>query len=1221
MLSQLLAFELRRRLRQPAFLLLALVFGAYGLTLSLDDIGEGMSMLPLNSPYRWAYFLILGSSLAAFVAMLFANQEVLRDDEHGFAELIGLRAPQPRWYSRWLTLQLSVLSLYSLLTVDMLLGFVLPRGDTELLLPLEPSHVLLPWLLVVLPNSLLCGCLLFWVSFRWRQSGITFAAAGLLFMLSWTPLLASGAPVFGSSVMAPAERLFWLSVIDPFASVAFFVQTQFLTATEKNHLSLQLDAALLINRLIWMLIGCTVAWLTWRRIRTEKAMPSARPASPAQSASAVLEPSARLTPEQARSGLLSSGSPSSGPLPPVSLAAAQWPRFCAQLRLELRSLYRHRAMHLMLLLWLLQVAGGIAMTIGLFSAEYSGRYPTTSLLISYCAEPLNAFGAALLVLFSSQLLWNEKRLRIDALIDNSAVASGCLYAAKLLALISIPALLISVLIVMAAGYQVSVGYSDIDLLHYLSMYWYFGLPLALQAVALFCLQLLWARSRYANRHAGVLLGALFLGLTEVLLPYWLVDYPWLRFNEFPRLLRIHSELAEYAQLGQRFNLLAIYWTALAVCLVALSLRYWPRGEWAQSALRLNGQLSWRRAPVARLAAVLGGRPRQVSLLLFALSALWLWQSLPDQHDFRGDRAGLDGRESYERLHAAFRDAPVPEISTSFTRVAIFPQQQRVEIEADNTIINRNSLPLQTILVSSRRVLDELSIEGAELVQHHAGFGWHSYQFKLRQAMRPGATARMHYHLQHASLPFAIDGGLVANGSYFHQGQIEPLLGYAEALEIADPEQRQLRGLPPRPEAQADHRHGTGYGRLVSAKRRFESIVSTAAGQSAITSGELVDQWQEGGRHYFHYRAAEPIYPVVGYFSAAYAIQRFEHRGIAIEFYVHPAHQRNVESMLAAVRATLDYCTRWFGAYPYQHLRLVEVPITHGFGGRASAGVVALNERLFVEDVNSPALINNVLRNTVHEVAHQWWGEKLVPRITPGEKVINESLAKYVEAVLLEQLQDRRARAQLNDYNRRRYFAGRAAQSEPEPPLMYAEQAHLSYGKGPVVFLALRELLGEQGLNQALKRFIDAHQQGMSGTMSELVDALLRDASPEQAALIQRWLGGVVEYRLSLDQAAVRQRDDGRYLVELELQGERREYDSEGNPRSLAVGEPIGVGLFAEHPYRSAQPALSLHTVDLDARRQRITLLSEQRPQFVAIDPDGTRLEANREDNVLSLPMR
>lgn len=1208
MLRQLLLFEAGRRLRQPAVLMIAAACFAYGLVISQDDIGQSMAALGMNASYRLGYFIALSSSLACLIAMLFCSQDALRDEEHRFDALIGLRAVQARWRSRaWVT-QGTVLALASLISLGIWLGFTLLPAQAPAATAISPGRVVWPWLLFVLPNGLISFTLLSWVSVRWRRAGITFAAALLLLILSWMSLGWSGAPVFGPAVMARPEVIRFLSLIDPFALVWFFDQTQYWTPLQKNAQGLILDGPWLINRTLWLLLCMLVYWRLRRalgnesqwglEVRRAKPEPRSRelPCPAADAVSVAHRWNADF--QQIRQAS------------PRQTVAAQT---AALARRQLGVLYRGWSMPMFALIWMGLVVVGIVMSVGGFSGgEYSGHYPTTSVLITYCAEPLDIFATALLVLYSSELVWAEKRHRVDALIDASPAANGSLFVAKLVALASIPLLLISVMIVLAIGYQVAVGYGRLEPQHYLSLYYYYGLPLLLQAVALLTLQIFWLRTAWANRYTSLIVAAGFAMAASVLLPQPVADYPWLQINQFPRLLRAHSELSGYGALGERFHRLALHWSVVALALAAIGATLWVRGDRRDArigSLTPGGSSRLRSATTCALAT---------TVLASVLSAWWLQRQMPVHHDYLSTDVQLQSQADYERRFSAFRDQPVPQISDSEVRVDLYPEQQAVDFSADNAIHNRSAAPMQDLLVSSRLRLASVSIEGADLQQVTAGRGWHVYQFRFRTPLPANGSTRFRYRLLQRSEPFAIEGGLVENGSYFHHGRYEPLLGYVEAFEIGETAERARFGLPARPARVVDHSHGMGYGRLVSEKRRFDITLSTSADQLAVSSGERVREWVSEQRRYVRYRVRSPVYPLIGYFSAAYERRVFEHRGVPIEFYLHPDHHANVDAMLSAVRATLDYCSQWFGGYPFASLRIVEVPRNHGFGGRAAAGVIALNERLFEENVDSPALINNVLRNTIHEVAHQWWGEGLMPRVTPGDKVLTESLAKYVEAVVLGQMEGPGMLANLRDYNRRRYFAGRAHAERPEVALVEAESAYLSYGKGPLVFLALRELMGEPRLNAALGGFVQVHGEGMTATMPELVDTLRAAADAELRPLIDDWLGATIEYRLRLEAPAVERLADGRYAVQFDLIAERERQDADGRPRPVPIDEVITLAVMDRSTSEQAQAPPQRFARRVQQARTRIQLLSERRPMAVVVDPDATRIESDRSDNRLEL---
>jgi hypothetical protein len=469
-----------------------------------------------------------------------------------------------------------------------------------------------------------------------------------------------------------------------------------------------------------------------------------------------------------------------------------------------------------------------------------------------------------------------------------------------------------------------------------------------------------------------------------------------------------------------------------------------------------------------------------------LLAAWLHWNLPAQARLKSADVQLAARADYEKSYRAFATLPHPEFSQTSVTLDIYPEQSLVNIQSHNQITNHSSQPITSILVTTKQPLQNISIETGRIAEQKSAGLWHTYRIELNQPMQPGAQLTLNYRLQMRSQTFAIHRGIVTNGVYFHQGEFEPLLGYAAMLEIDDSFSRKEFGLAEK---------NSVIPSLTTQKRAFSATLSTSSPQTALTSGELVRQWQQGGRSYFHYEMPQKIYPVVGYFSAHYQKHQITAGDIPVTLYFHPEHQRNVAEIAKAAKFSLETMQKQFGDYPYSTLRIIEVPNFHPFGGRASAGIVALNENLFLQDYQDGAAINNVARNTIHEVAHQWFGEKLSPKITRGEKVLTESIAKEIEASILGQMYGASMQTSLMAFNLRRYQSGRAFAHQDQTSLLNLDQQeYIAYGKGPIVLQALKKHLGDEQYHAVLRNFIDLHQHDMQATLPELV-ARFAEKSP------------------------------------------------------------------------------------------------------------------------------
>src|SRR5205814_5281430 len=156
------------------------------------------------------------------------------------------------------------------------------------------------------------------------------------------------------------------------------------------------------------------------------------------------------------------------------------------------------------------------------------------------------------------------------------------------------------------------------------------------------------------------------------------------------------------------------------------------------------------------------------------------------------------------------------------------------------------------------------------------------------------------------------------------------------------------------------------------------------------------------------------------------------------------------------------------------LRLVEAPSPAPFGGFAVPDMILFSEtRTFLVDARDPDRVDLVARRVAHEVAHQWFGYRLVAAERAGALTLTESLTKYAELMVIERLRGRDHVRQILGYELDRYLAGRGADGPKERPLTtIGDQPYLYYGKGAIVMYAIRELIGEEAMNAEIRRVID-----------------------------------------------------------------------------------------------------------------------------------------------------
>ena len=406
---------------------------------------------------------------------------------------------------------------------------------------------------------------------------------------------------------------------------------------------------------------------------------------------------------------------------------------------------------------------------------------------------------------------------------------------------------------------------------------------------------------------------------------------------------------------------------------------------------------------------------------------------------------------------------------------------------------------------------------------------------------------------------------------------------------------------------------------------LDATVSTDIDQTALAPGDLVREWKQDGRRYFHFVTPQATTPVFGFMSARYAVRRADHRGVSVEIYYDSSHAYNVDRMMAAATRSLDVFGSTFGPYPQRSLRIVELPAHWGFGAYAMPGIIVWPEdRGFVTKYRDGD-VDLVTRRLAHEVSHQWWGHTVYPAQVEGGVTIVETMAKYAEMLVMESVQGKAAIPALLSYERELYVMSRANMPFPEPTLLRAyDYDFIYYAKGAIVMAALRDLMGEAALNRALRRVIREHGGPVNApaTTLDLQAALHAESSPEQHALIDEWIGKVTLYDLRVESASAEPLPGGRHRVTVTVRG-RKTLEPGGGvaPTEAPLDELIDVALYAEHPSVPGAQPIHAGKYRLRTGETQLTIEVTGTPAFVSIDPFERRIEVERVDNVRAIAVR
>lgn len=1181
MFKRVLSFEIYYQFKQrafPLFLGLFLLLGFF-----VGHQGFAPQGINFNANYQVYFHTNVFTLGAVFIIMFFSVSGMLRDKQYQMESLI-FSSPLKKSHYFWSRF-IGVFMFSLLAFTPFLLGYYLGLSNSDL----DPERLgdfklmtfLQPWLYMVVPNIFICTSLIFSVCSLTKNNTATYVSAFFIYALYFISSLFLNSPMMAKAVPASPESMALAALVDPFGISAFFEQTQYWTPYQKNHELLSFSGLFMWNRMGWVALACGLLFVTYKlcsfRIlnqRIKKQVPNLS--------------------KQMHKHIYTLVNPEFG-------FKTDCLMFWSLVKMEFRSVFRSLPFLVVFILWVGIVCSSLFSTV-IEGGDYSDSvYPFTNILIELIVDPLTIFSLILIVFYSAELIWKERHYKFDSILDASPVSNVVFYLSKWIPILLLPIVLMVSGILLSIGFQVYLDYYNFQWSIYLSVFYFYGIQ-----SFVFCMIAFFVHSILKNKYLGM---GVFTCIVCVfmLAPLVGLEHPLLSLGFLPR--PTYTNMNGYDGSVKLFNHLSIYWVALGGILTVMSFQLWQRGT-EKKWLKLKVVFKSRRIQIGLFVVCSFGFVGGAGRVFYNTNLVNAYTTQEDQ---------LDYRENYERKFKSYANLERLYPISMKTFVDLYPSSGTFQVEAQYILKNKGKNPISQVFITERIPLESIAFESANLVEYDSLYG--TYVFEFNKAIQPQEMVAYSYKIRSALKGYETNKSVVENGTYLIHRTFEPF-NYGSGLEIKDPMERKARGLPPREEEiENNHFH------IDEAHRGrvdYETIVSTEIQQTALAPGELVKTWQKDQRTYFHYKPNTNIVPVIGYFSADYAHQKTTYKGIEIEQYYHKNHGFNIQTIEDLSKETLEYCQSQFGPYPYKTLRIAEIPAHWPFGGFAHAGLISMVEdRMYLTDIRDTTAFNLVAKRTIHEVAHQWWGHYLTPKNTIGGGLITEGFAKYTEAVVMDKLYGKAAVVQLGISANKRYFKGRSYASKPEPALYKEDgEGYLAYGKYFTVMQAIRELIGEPVLNQVLRNLTEKFggQEEFNVTSLDFLEALYEVTPTKHHELLNDWLKRRIVYDLAIEESVVKLLDNGTFEVKIQLKSRRFKTLESGELEEISILEPLQIGVFTKHPRELSKEDSPLHLQfhKINKTQTEITVVVDQRPQFVSIDPFYTRSDENLIDNVLEI---
>jgi ABC-type transport system involved in multi-copper enzyme maturation permease subunit len=1123
------------------------------------------------------------------IAPAVAGEAAARDIDTGAYPLTYTSPMSKAEYLGGRFLAALVLNAVILLAVQIgsLLAAYGPGAIPEIIGPFRPAAYLAAYGFIALTNALIATTSQFAAALWSGRPLASYVGSLGLFFLSYPVTFALYFAGLGKRAL----------LVDPIGVLAIMNEMMSeWTIVEKNVRMFTLEGPMLWNRMLWVGIALLTLAVIYRRFRFAH-----RTAS---------NPWSRLT------SWFSGRSPVQDAALPARIQISVPPArqsfgFATHVRQTLSiaaSSFRMIAKSPAGLFLLLVVPAFLLLVLLMESAHWGvPLLPRTGYIVAkHLTSPLTQFAdyrvivPLLIVYFAGELVWRERDARLSETIDATSVPEWALFLGKYLGLgLVLTALMVSMT---TAGMvaQTIMGLRDYQVGLYLELL--FGLQLP--EYLLFAVLALLVHTMVNHKHVG-LLAALVVYLCIIFAPELGVTHNLLIYTAGPEWS--YSEMRGMGGSFAPWAWFKLYWTAWALLLAVAARLWWVRGREPGLGTRLR--IARRRLT----GSTIGVAALAVGLIL-GLGG-FVFYNTNVLNEYITDNDVVERRAEYERRYGRYEGIPQPRRTATNLRIEVHPDQKVATIRGSFQLVNASAVPIDSVhlepafYVDTRVTFDR----EARAVVTDERLGHHIYA--LDEPLQPGDSLTLSFDVRLESRGFRNVGSrtaVVENGSHFTSGAL-PVIGYQPLRELWSAEDRRKYGLPRQvtlpPPGDIDPSVAAG------APATFEAIVGTDPDQVAVAPGELRRTWSEGGRRYFHYASDVPISGTEVFFSADYAVHREQWNGVDVQIFIHPKHAEHVERLLRGVRASLDYYSAQFGAYPYPFLQIIEQPGNFLGMGVDGSGVVTGGEGFFLLDPKGDGF-DVMFEVVAHEMGHQWWGMQLKPAFAEGGGVLSESLAWYSAMRLVNHVKGREALRRFMSFMR---------QPIPWPPirtglpLLRAMDPWANYRKGPYVMHALAEYVGEDRVNGALRRLVEKKASSLATTLDMYRE--LQAVTPDSLAPLLRDLFETDTYwNFDTKQASAVQTASGSWEVTFQIDARKVTSDSAGVETERPIEEWVELGVFAAaEPGEFLGKPLYVRMHRIRSGTQMITVTVPERPARGGVDPYNL-LDWEEGDNIETIDL-
>ena len=1154
------------------------------------SVGGTVGSVHRNAPYIIETFYVIFSIMLLLLTTAFMNATANRDFQYNMYQFIFTAPIKKRdyFFGKFIgTAIIAVIPMLGISVGSILAPVVAPylpaffnMAPPERFGEIVWSGHLQGLIAFAIPNVIISGVILFSLALVFRSNIVSFIGSMLILVFY----------IVSQGFTSDIKKEWLANLLDPFGASTFDNVTKYTTVAEKNTLAIGLEGDLLINRLVWIGLSILLLFLVYWRfsftVRKEK----------------VKKQKVKKT--------VASPIISNKVFKPTKANVFSFSTFINLIRFETKAIVKNPVFIIITAIGLILLITNLTSFTGRYGTS---QYPVTYAVIGAINGSFNLFMLGFITFYTGVLVWKERDAKLNEIEDTTPIKTGVLFTSKAIAVIVAVAIVQVCTIIIGIIAQTAYGYTRYEI----GLYIEWLLIIRLLHFSYLIILSLFFHYLINNRYIAYFAFVAFLIIDSFIWGVFKVSSNMVSFGTIPGIT--YSDMNGFGPFLQGTFWFNIYWILFSIVLCFICIAFYVRGKEAGFKYRL---VSAKRRVKNNAIAI------AVSVVAFVVCGGFVFYNTKVLNTYHSGEEQEDMQVDYETKLKKYEGIAQPRFYKFDYTIDLVPEDRSLTSHVVSWSRNISGQPISQVHFTMPDINDSIivTIPNAKLTFNDKRLHYRIYT--LQQPLQPNDSIKITFDLSKAAKGFENEVSfteLTDNGTFFNNMALIPTIGYDSNYEISDKNLRVKRKLPKRDRmAKLDEnnlkaRMNTYIGND-SDWVDVNTTISTSPDQIAVAPGSLIKTWEKNGRKYFNYKLDHKSLNFYSFVSAKYEVARKKWNGIDIEVYYDKHHAYNVPNMLNSVQKSLQYYTTNFGPYMHKQCRIIEFPRYQSFA-QAFPGTMPFSEGIgFILDQRDVTKddIDQVFYVTAHEMAHQYWAHQVCGANMQGSEMMSEGFAQYSALMVMEKEYGKDKMKKFLQYEMDSYLGGRSGETEGEEPLMKTQgQQYIHYNKASVIMYYLKEMIGEDKVNQALKALVVkyGYKNPPFPTSIDAVNEFKKVTPPDMQYLIADMFENITVFSNRALKVTSKKVGNG-YETTLTSTSEKFRADAMGNETAVPIADYIDVAVFAEPKGdEETGKVLEYKRVKITKKDNTFTFTTKVKPYQAGIDPYNYLIDRIPDDNL------